>query len=235
MSVRTVRRPRAATLAGDIADRLRTRITTGTMPPGSRLIESQLSREYGISRAPIREAARLLEREGLLTFNPNKGFTIRELTLKELSDVFDVRICIERHAAQLAAANRRKEFASELTQRYRDILSASRRGDRDGEREADFAFHHAIVQFTGNARLLRIFDDAAAEMRLILSLVGEVAAESTIAESHEPVLRAILDGQPEEATQAMEAHIRLYWDEVIQKIASNDDLVLPRLKGPPPR
>lgn len=213
-------------MAIEVADRLRSRIVGGEMVPGARLVETRLSQEFGISRAPIREAARLLESEGLLSFDPNRGFTVRQLTFRELMDVFDVRICIERHAARLAATRRDPALLATLADRYRAILDASETADRSGEAEADFSFHHAIVNASGNARLLRLYDDAAAELRLILSLVGSVDTGRAIARSHEPLIDAIASGDPVLAADRMEDHIRLFWDEVLAVIHTSDQIAL---------
>lgn len=217
---------RSAPLAHEIADRLRRQIISGSMEPGSRLVESRLSRELGTSRSPIREAARLLQSEGLLSFDPNRGFTVRQLTLRELSEVFDVRICIERHAAAIAAERKNEQLLIALDRHYKAILAVAANNDPIAQTAADFAFHHAIVSASGNARLLRIYDDAAAELRLILSLVGAVDNPEDIARSHLPVIEAIASGDPLIAAKQMEEHIRLFWDEVLHKISTAQEITL---------
>ncbi|MCD6437060.1 MAG: GntR family transcriptional regulator, partial [Halomonas sp.] len=87
-------------LVEQVADYLTQAIIQQHFLPGERLSEVQLSRDLGVSRAPVREAARLLESRGLLISKPRRGFFVRALNAVELEDVFDLRLCLERHAIQ---------------------------------------------------------------------------------------------------------------------------------------
>src|SRR5437660_10423940 len=101
-------------LVGQIARILMQAIVQGRLPPGSKVVEAGIARELGISRAPVREAARLLEKQGLLVAKPRRGFFVRKLEIKNIDEIYDLRICIERHARVLAARH--------LTSHARDAL-----------------------------------------------------------------------------------------------------------------
>ena len=77
----------------------------GQLPPGAKVAEAAVARELGISRAPVREAARLLEQQGLLVASPRRGFFVRKLEAADIDEIYDLRICVECHAGVLAVKN----------------------------------------------------------------------------------------------------------------------------------
>ena len=103
-------------LVEQVADYLTQAIIQQHFLPGERLSEVQLSKDLGVSRAPVREAARLLESRGLLISKPRRGFFVRALNAVELEDVFDLRLCLERHAIQRLAERYSAEAERALKQ-----------------------------------------------------------------------------------------------------------------------
>src|SRR5258708_25164783 len=101
-------------LVGQVARRLTEAIVQGRLPPGSKVVEAGIARELGVSRAPVREAARLLEQQGLLVAHPRRGFFVRKLEPTDIDEIYDLRICVECHAGVLASHN--------LTATSRDAL-----------------------------------------------------------------------------------------------------------------
>src|SRR6516225_9920161 len=92
-------------LVGQVARLLTQAVVQGRLPPGAKVVEAGIARELGVSRAPVREAARLLERQGLLVASPRRGFFVRQFAIDDIDEIYDLRICVERHAAVLAAKN----------------------------------------------------------------------------------------------------------------------------------
>jgi DNA-binding GntR family transcriptional regulator len=89
---------RAGGLGDEVAKQLFAAIVAGRVGLGERLSEAAIARELGISRGPIREAQRLLERRGLLVFKPRRGFFLREMTPEQIADLFGLRRVLERYA-----------------------------------------------------------------------------------------------------------------------------------------
>src|SRR5690242_11607138 len=83
-------------------DRLRHEILSGALPPGSRLVEEQVRVRLGISRAPLREALRHLDEQGLVEHLPRRGVRVASLSDRDVEELFDVRDVLERHAVTLA-------------------------------------------------------------------------------------------------------------------------------------
>src|SRR5690554_6641086 len=116
-------------LVEQVADYLTQAIIQQHFLPGERLSEVQLSRDLGVSRAPVREAARLLESRGLLISKPRRGFFVRALNAVELEDVFDLRLCLERHAIQRLTERYTPEAKRALEQQVDVLCEAAASND----------------------------------------------------------------------------------------------------------
>ena len=79
-------------LVGLVEVQLTRAIVEGRLAPGSRIVEAEIARRLGVSRAPVREAARRLERQGVLVARPRYGFVVRSITVQEIDELFQVRI-----------------------------------------------------------------------------------------------------------------------------------------------
>jgi DNA-binding GntR family transcriptional regulator len=218
--IQTARR----TLPVEVCERLRRSIITGSLRPGERIVEARLARELGISRAPIREAARLLEREGLIVSRPGRGFVVRQITIQELREIYDMRACIECFAVRRAIEGGIRSLVPVLGRIAERLMRANRSGNLSQQVAEDFNFHRAIVAAGGNARLLRSYDEIAGELRMTLSLIGmaaDVSARRKIAESHRALLRVIGRGRPEAAEKALRGHIAMAWEETLAQVMSS--------------
>ena len=80
--------------AGLVRLGLADRITAGTYPPGQRIMEQALAAEFGVSRGPVRDALRLLEKDGLVTILPRRGAQVTKLTIQEVREIFDIRVAL---------------------------------------------------------------------------------------------------------------------------------------------
>src|SRR6186713_1394544 len=98
----------------DIEQRLRNDIVAGVLPFGSRLIIEDLATRYGVSHMPIRDALRILQGEGLVVIEPNRGARVRPIYRGFIEDVFDVRCAIETMLARRAAARRTDEHLQRM-------------------------------------------------------------------------------------------------------------------------
>lgn len=100
-------RPAGAMLSvpEQIADRICTAILSGELKPGQRVAEIPLAQSFNVSRGPVREALRILEHEGLVTFSPRRGAQVTELTIEEVEQLFDIRASLSSLAAQSASRN----------------------------------------------------------------------------------------------------------------------------------
>ena len=206
-------------LVGQVARILTQAIIAGRLPPGAKLAEAAVARELGISRAPVREAARLLERQGLLVANPRRGFFVRKLEAADIDEIYDLRICVECHAGVLAAKALTPTTRDALRRQLDILYETADLDDPARQVEEDYRFHRLICEIAGSRRLLRLFDDLASELRMVIGLIGHLYDDPRrIAQTHEAVLEAIEAGDPERITAQLDFHIRVAWREVAKLV-----------------
>ncbi|MEX2630965.1 MAG: GntR family transcriptional regulator [Tistlia sp.] len=206
---------RSADLVNQVGESLVQAIVEGRLAPGQRLVEAELARQMGISRAPLREAARRLEQRGLLVAHPRRGFFVRELSLGEVDDLYAVRIMAESCAARLTAERAGRAGLDELARRIEEMRRLARAGKEAALVEADLQFHRALSVLSGNRRLLRLYDDMAIDVRMVIAMIDHLYDDPlVIAETHTPILEALEGGDPRIITEAVEYHIGVAWTEV---------------------
>jgi DNA-binding GntR family transcriptional regulator len=197
-------------------------IITGVFQSGEALTEKLLAKRYRGSRTPVREAAVRLQQENLLRIVPNRGYFVRHITIKELNELYEYRAALEGACAELAARKGVDADALAEMERLGQIhFEKNDRASYEGFIEADTAFHLALAQLTRNQLLLRAVRDVRCQMERIMfaAITIDYYGESP-ANEHAAILQAIRDNDPERARQAMQEHIFISKDKVLQ-LASN--------------
>jgi DNA-binding GntR family transcriptional regulator len=206
-------------LVGQVARVLTQAIMKGQMLPGSKLVEAGVARELGVSRAPVREAARLLEQQGLLVAHPRRGFFVRKLEPADIDEIYDLRICVECHAGVLASHNLTATSRDALRRQIDIMHETAEIDDHARQIEEDYKFHRMICEIAGSKRLLRLFDDLASELRMTIGLIGRLYDDPhRIAETHVAVLDAIEGGHPDIINARIDYHIGAAWREVAKLV-----------------
>jgi DNA-binding GntR family transcriptional regulator len=144
-------------LRDQAADTLRTFISTGRIPEGTRLTEREVSQLLGISRMPAREALQVLEAEGLIIRRAH-GRHVIVLDEASVRSLHEVRWTLERLAAERAAANRTPAHCAELYARLDDLGAAIAAGDPARCTRCDLAIHRAIWRQAANPYLLSVLE-----------------------------------------------------------------------------
>jgi DNA-binding GntR family transcriptional regulator len=203
-------------LVTQIARQITEAIVAGKLRPGARLTELQLSREFGTSRAPVREAARLLESQGLVVSSPRRGFFVRTLKAVDMRDIYELRIGLELHAAGIALGRISAAEIAALERQIAKLYALADAGSVESQIFEDFTFHRMLCAASGNARLLKVYDELATEMRAGITLIGKLYDDPhRIAESHEPILAALKKGDREELLSALDYHITVAQEAVV--------------------
>lgn len=153
-----------ATLVDVAADRLRAAILSGSLGPGEKLVEEQLCADFGISRAPLREALRLLTQQGLVEHLPRRGSRVTVWSPTDILQLFALRNVLERHAIQIALPM--ADPAAELEPVRRMLAEMDCAADEMERDDAHRRFHAAVVGLAGNRQL----DIALAPILLKLQL-----------------------------------------------------------------
>jgi len=136
----------AAPLRQQVVDGLRRAIIDGRLPPGARLTERELTEMMGVSRTVVREALRQLESEGLVAIIPHKGPVVRELTLAEAKDLYDIRAVLEGLAARLFVENADEAQTGKLAQALEIVAQAYQGGDAHRILETKNRFYDVLFE-----------------------------------------------------------------------------------------
>ncbi len=196
------------TLVTRVAGLLTDAIMAGRLQPGARLSESAIAREMGLSRAPVREAARLLESSGLVVSSPGRGFSVRTVTADALDTLYELRLAIETAAVGRLVRHGAQAAVPALRTAVQALHDVARDGDPVTRIQADMAFHRLICAASGNERFLSVFDQIANETRVSVTLIGQIYADPRVmAATHEPILGAIAAGDAAAAEAAVAHHI----------------------------
>jgi DNA-binding GntR family transcriptional regulator len=170
----TVRIDRSST-AERVADSLRQLILHGDLKPGQPLREMALSETIDVSRNTIREAFRLLGREGLVVHHIHRGVLVKELTEDEVHDIYTTRQALELCAIE-HSANRSEAELQAIGDAIEEASQALERGDWKTVATADLAFHQRLVALLHSRRIDAFFQAVLAELRLAFAIVEDQEA-----------------------------------------------------------
>jgi DNA-binding GntR family transcriptional regulator len=150
------------TLANQIADQLAIEIIEECLAPGERLNETLLSERFGVSRAPLREALRILEKRSLVTITPQRGARVRTLSAAEVDHLFEIRTVLVGLSGRLAALNRDAEKLDALERCLAALETAC--ADPDGYARASAASTLEVARASGNPKLLEMIESFAQQI-----------------------------------------------------------------------
>lgn len=187
---------------------LRNAILAGELKPGERLMEVTIADQLGVSRTPVREAIRKLEKESFVIMIPRKGAYVADLTKKDIMEVLEIRKELEGFAASLAAERMtlaEKEALGRVVEHFNESLINM---DKKSMIESDNEFHSFIFEATKNQRLINIIYDLHDQFqRFRLIYFNEFNNYKEIQASHNRIFDAIIKQDPLAARQEAENHV----------------------------
>jgi DNA-binding GntR family transcriptional regulator len=215
-SIEIVQQP---SLVEQARDRLLGAIIRGELQPGERLSEVEMARRMGISRGPVREAARLLEQRGFLRSEPRRGFFVRAVTVEDIKNLHEVRSCISVYAARSAKENAKPEEIRKIRDLYNDVCAvATGRDNPLAPLEASYALQRQIFHMTDNPRFVEFFENIIWEGRQVATLVniGDARSGAYYVETLLPLVKAFEFGTPDEVGEAMKEYLRVNFEDLIE-------------------
>lgn len=210
----------APSLVEMATSRLREEILSGRLGPGERLIEDQIRKRFSISRAPLREALRLLAQQGLVEHLPRRGASVTEWSDNDIAELFGIRTVLERHAVTSAFPlpdDVRDTRLAHVRTCLEQMRTAGKEDDQLGKDDAHRAFHAAIVALAGNRQLdlamepilLKLQRPMAVNLRREAVLLGPEEG----LRRHEELLTAVESNDQAVVLQALTQHgTRRYLD-----------------------
>ena len=188
--------------------KLREMIFEGVLSPGSNHLEAELASRLGMSRTPLREAALILQEQGLVTVQARKGVRVLPISSEDMAEIYDVLTVLESHAAAAAAGlPPATRDLSALRAAIEDMERALAREDRLAWAEADDRFHNALVALGGNRRITAIVAQMADQVRRVrrVTLFLRPAPHKST-DDHRAVVDAISRGDADAAAAIHRAH-----------------------------
>ncbi len=194
-------------LSDQVKDRLLERIVSGELEPGSRIVETRVAREFGISQAPVREALRSLATLGLVEMRPHRGAWVSKPNQKELIEAVQVRGVLEAFAAELAAPTISDELILDLERLLEEMLDLAANGDALAQAHKNAEFHATVVSAAGNAMLERTWKLLEPFSQTYLTATVPGVDLMWLAKRHKPIVDALKARDPEAAALVMRHHL----------------------------
>jgi DNA-binding GntR family transcriptional regulator len=227
---------------------IRKKILNGEFRPGQPLMTKELSAEIGVSRTPVRDALRQLERDGLVIIRAHLGASVKTMTFKEYREMCGLRLALESYAAGLAAENRTVDELREMKQAleamrvFTDRAIASKVKDQatiEELRREDVRFHIAIISAAKSDLLKKevlrlhivsrvVSGPSPSTGKLVHDKQADDAHRKDVQAGHDEIYQAIADSNAAGAKSAMERHIQDIIDTNMRKMTGSDDVSLSR-------
>ena len=207
-------------------ERIKHDIMTCAITPGTEVSEPQLCTHYRLGKAPVRMALIRLAHDGLLRAIPRRGYMVTAITLKDIHDVFELRLMLEPQAAHMAAGK-------VDVQRLRVLDEACRPGYQSDDiksitrfLEANKAFHVAIAQATGNGRLAIMVSQLLDQMTRLLHLsLGLRNRSQEMQHEHRALVKALARGDSETAQRISREQIEAARGMVLSAIMTSNTVM----------
>ncbi len=180
-AIHVLKQPSLVQLA---ADALRDVILAGEVKPGERLIEERLTQQLGISRPPLREAMRLLQREGLVHLLPRRGATVAPLSRRDVWEIETFRAALDRMAVELGVPVSDPERLEACRDAIRQMEEATREHDWGRLVRAGSGFHLTVAALPGHLRLEEAYRNLQHQLRLYMAMNSRTRRRDESIEEH---------------------------------------------------
>jgi DNA-binding GntR family transcriptional regulator len=194
-------------LNAQVVKKVRELIMSGTMPGGSRLRTEHLAEQLGVSATPVREALMALAGEGMVSFEPGRGFRVLPMSRQDVLDLYDVQAYLSGELAARASVNLTGDDQDRLDEIQDKLVAAVEAGDSAAVEEADFAVHQLINRAAAAPKLVWLL---SLTLRYVpFSMYGHIKGwELAARDDHALIFRGLRNRSGQAAAEAMRAHIR---------------------------
>jgi DNA-binding GntR family transcriptional regulator len=209
-------------LPEQIAERIGNDIIRGQYEPGARIQEQDVAGSFQVSRGPVREALRILERDGLIQIHARRGAQVTELTVAELNAIFDPRIALNGLAARRAAERQDPVSIARLKVAIERVSAVSGGADLDSYLKASYVAHRTVCEASGNPFITRlVFLLAHQTLRYARLGLSTVKRRQQSAKNWRRMLAAIQGGDGEDAQAAAEQLARESRDAAVKLLTES--------------
>lgn len=207
-SLESLSLPPRRSLPEMVAERLVEAMRSGELKPGERLIETTLAKRFGISRAPLREAMKVLAASGLIVSSNGRGATVRAVADDDMVRMVVVRAMLEGLAARLVAAEAPQSALNELERLHEEIETIALTDSPLRLRQLDWSFHERVCLLSANPFLLESWRSISNIVRIHLGQrVGDLGLPEVLLDGHRRLLEALLSRDPDRAEAAFRSRL----------------------------
>ena len=205
-------------IAQFIAEKLEGMILQGELGPGTRLIQTDVAADFGVSRLPVRDAFALLIKKDLVVALPRRGVMVREVNLEEINNLFELRELLECHAVRKSLPQLTPE---DLARAENLVAKQEKTPERDmvGLLEIDESFHRLLWSRCGNRELDEQIGDVWRRIKVIRAQAREITGwKRRSIDSHRRILSALHAGDHKEAANQIRTGIVRSRDELLERL-----------------
>jgi DNA-binding GntR family transcriptional regulator len=190
-----------------VLDALRLAIVSGDLVPGQRVLQDEVAERLGTSIAPVREALRVLEQEGQVSYKPRRGYFVTELRIADLEEIYSLRAILEARAARHALPLLDDDAIERIGLAARDCVNAALGADVAAQLEANRRFHFGLLEAPDQPHLLRmiqlLWDSTEAYRALFYNAPEE---RRNAVRAHDRILDAVSRRDPRALVTELDAH-----------------------------
>ena len=192
-------------------------ILSGSIKPGERLIETELAKNLGISKSPVREALKRLEGDGIVKLEPRKGYFVRDIDRKSIEEFFDIMFIFEPTSAVMSLKKKSETVCTEIDELLHNMERCLRKKDYESYRALNDQFHGLFHDLTENEWLIKISQMLQKQAYILrsLSLYTKDRFSSTIDE-HKAIADAYKKGDKNMLEKAVKNHLAMFKDNILQ-------------------
>jgi DNA-binding GntR family transcriptional regulator len=214
------------TLAEIAASQIREAVISGVLRPGDKLVEGQLAEQMGTSRGPVREAIRLLEKEGLVSIEPHRGAFVTKLSVKKVREIHTLRAVLEGLAVRLALEN--KNYQPEDIVRLQALIDKmndlAERNDFIKVAQLDMQFHEVLCSKADHELLLESLSNLRTQTLRLIILTEVLRSDlEDEARMHQPILDALRSGDADRMEESIKQHITTAGELLVQKLSEESE------------
>ena len=204
----TIRLVQSSSLAMLVQREIERMILAGDLKAGAKLTEASIAELLGVSRGPVREAFRALESSGLVRLEKNRGVFVRQISLREADEIYELRAILDEFVGRRLAQIATPAQVRELRQLVDRMEKATARNDVDAYLATNLAFHDRLVELAGNAKLLGTYRRLVNELNLFRrATLTQGGALPVSTREHRDIVDRIAAGQVAAAGRALHEHV----------------------------
>jgi len=211
--------PKTQNLHKTIYEKLKSQIINFTLKPGQKLQDRQLGLQFGVSRTPVREALNRLVQEGFVRQISGRGYFVKEITIKEIEDLYEVREALEVLAAQQATRNIDNRQIKKLCEILKSHKKLIQKGESKGRLLEDADFHKTIILSSGNKYLYEIIDNIFDKISTFQAIDALTLQRAKIAyRQHKEIFNLLKEKETQGLKKKLSKHISEAKRDAIERL-----------------